>query len=437
MSTGGHKSFVGQERIGIVVGGHSMTPLGIAGDNSGKLIVKDPTTMGDNVRITDLPFSIRDRAADYFSQCSTPGLLDPGKVVYLKGDLGGKLKIVGIADETYQEGGVPENNSLISPFLSVINLINPNVWQPPNLTKTYNRGAQVYNATEKNPYSHGMLRGLPATGTTFPLLGARIPNETGIPTAIQNFSNILTGGMLGNLLGVAMNLGLMLTSLKNNPAQFQRATQNMPRETRDAFESLINMSQDVVTEGDPSTISLTSFRVDPNTFVDNVATVYAQCTSLNDLIECTAELVSNTEYHGLSNYDIVRVEYETPFGNSTIFINPTGELYEAPDANTANAQNNYIESATSYPATNSGGSGNQQTLSQIAFALSLLSSVTGMPIFGAGARIMMLLFSRMPAAQLAGAIQLLTSVNSIIATKTVNPITHLTGGNPFRGFPLG
>lgn len=414
-----------------------MTPLGLAGDNSGKLIVKDPTTMGDNVLVTDLPFSIRDRAPDYFSQCSTPGLLDPGKVVYLKGDLGGKLKIVGIADETYQEGGVPENNSLLSPFLSVINLFNPNVWQPPNMVKTYDRGAMVYRAQEKAPYSHNMLRGLPATGTTFPLLGIRIPPETNIPTAIQPFSNILTGGQLGNLLGIAMSLGLMLTSLKNNPAQFKRATQNMPKETQVAFESMINMSQDVVTEGDPSTISLTGFRVDPNTFVDNVATVYAQCTSLNDLIECTAELVSNTQYHGMQNFDIVKVEYETPFGNSTIFINPTGELYEAPDANTANAQNNFVQTSTSYPSTGSDGSGTQQTLSQIAFALSLLSSVTGMPIFGAGARIMMLLFSRMPAAQLAGAIQLMTMVNSIIATKTVNPITHMTGGNPFRGFPLG
>ena len=446
MSLGGHKTFMGQDRVAIVVGGHAMTPLGLAQDNSGKMMIKDPTTMGAGVMITDLPFSIRDRSPDYFSQCSTPGLLDPGKMVYARGDLGGKLKITAIPDETYQDTAVPTNNNMLAfaGFLTSINMLNPFVWQPPNAMKTVDKGAVVYRPIEKSPFSHNMLKGLPSSGTTFPLIGMRLPPELNIPTALQPFANLLGGGLLGQLPGIAMNLGLMLLSLKNDPVKYKLATQDMPRETLSAFESLTNLSQSAIIDtanNGNSVISLTGFRVDPNTFVDNVATVYAQCKSLNDLIECTHELVSNTEYHGMSNFENVRVVYETPYGNTTIYITPDGEIAtdenDPETANTANAADQFIVNAEAYNLPPSTG-GSENLLGQLGFALSLLSSVTGIPpIYGQALRIIMLLAQRSPTSQLAGVIQLITVANSLISRKTVNPITHASGGNPLAAWPPG
>lgn len=439
--------FEGREGIGITVAGYPFTPGGMAQDLSSKLAVKDPTTMGSGVLLTDLPFSLRDRAADYFSQCSTPGMLDPGKVVYYKSDLGGKARIVGMPDEIYSSTSIPTNMNLLSAaggFLTAINLINPYVRKPPNVTYAMDSGARIVRTVADTvSFAHSMLQGLPSSGTLFPLIGLRLPPERNIPTALQPVNNLLGSNLLAALPGLAMSLGLMLASLKQDTEKYKAATANMSAQTITAFESMINMTQSATADtanGGNNVLALTSFRIDPNVFIDNVATVYAQCASLADIVEASHELVSNTAYHGLDNLEVVRVVYETPQGNTTIYINPQGDVYTANDdpetANTANAQEQFIVSSEAYTIPAGSGGTTQNLLAQLSFALSLLSSVTGIPpVFAQAIRVIMLMSNRMPAAQLAGIIQLITIANALLSRRTVNPITQFSGGNPLALWP--
>lgn len=328
MSTGGHKQFVGQDRVAMIMAGHPETELGLAPDNSANMIIKDPTTMGPDVKIADLPFSIRDRAPDYFSQCSTPGLLDPGTIVYASGDLGGKLKITRLAPGTQQDLNIPSNINLLSlipDYSEALRKQLESVKIPPNMKKILERGATIYQHNNKGAFYHEILKGLPSTGTIFNLLGARLPQEKKIATAIQQASQLLDGGILANLGGSIIGIGSMLSLLGANPRLLSQITKNMPSDVATGFTSMIRLIQDV---GDSTSSSVVSNRVDPTTFLANATRVLSECVSLNDIVNCTNELVSNTSYHGTENIKPLSYSYNSQYGPTTVTLDAEGNMIQ-------------------------------------------------------------------------------------------------------------
>lgn len=328
MSVGGHKQFVGQDRVAMVLGGHPETELGLAPDNSGNMIIKDPTTMGPDVNMSDLPFSIRDRAPDYFSQCSTPGLLDPGTVVYASGDLGGKLKITRLAPGAQQDSNMPSNMNLLNmipDFAEAMKKQLESVKKPPNLSKTTERGATVYKHEEKGAFSHDALKGLPSTGTIFNLLGAKLPQEKQISTAIQQASGLMDGGILSSLGGQIMGMGSMLQSLAGNSQLLSQAMQNMPSDVAAGFSSMMGMMQNVT---DSTSSSVVGNRVDPTTMLSNAAKLFGECSSLNDVINATSELASNTHYHGTDKIPKQSFSYSTVYGPTTVTLDAEGNMVQ-------------------------------------------------------------------------------------------------------------
>lgn len=413
----GNKSFLSSERTAIVLGGHADTVNGLAPDNSGNQVIKDPTTMGEGVPAGDLPFSLRQRSADYFAQCSTPGLLDPGKAIYARGDTSGKLAMASLVEEQWQpSASTPGNANLIGEgdFWKAITHMYKHVNRPPNMKKIMDKGAEVYQKQEKGPFSHSLLAGLPAHGAIFNLLGPKIPPEKNIPTAIQEFLKILSAAMVSNLPGTSMSTGKMFKNITDDPQKLQKVTKDMPPEIRDAFISIANIIQVVETSG----TTVTDFRVHEETFNKNAVDLFCQCRTLNDLIHISMELTSNTHFHGHDKLQEIRYKANTPFGEITLHVDHTGNLR-------SNVSNSVTQSENSYSST-MGNSGSAQ------------AAPPGINFFGESLKRLLAMFKRLSPSQHQQAIKQLQKLNTSspekIKSKLREPCCH-KGGLMFDGWP--
>jgi len=158
-----------------------------------------------------------------------------------------------------------------------------------------------------------------------------LPQVKNISTAIDQFTGVLTPGLLGAFPGLP--LGNMLSSLSSN-ALFQTALGKLPTEVQQAFQSVQAFSRSVQ-GGSSYGFSLGSL-VDEATFVNNAVNLLSNIKDPVELFAALQELQSDPSLHGcekLQDTVIYLNNFNTIDANTT---NTNSIEIETEDANASN-----------------------------------------------------------------------------------------------------
>jgi hypothetical protein len=262
-------------------------------DHSGNQKVILPSTMDpEGVKQEHLAFSPLMHSPTALGQQSFQGVMDPGALVYFlkyPGQSGGV--ILGQANDivNYDKGSQGGGKNLLgAQYFQELFDRETGVNIPPDIEETVEKGAKVKKIKEKGKkHKHSLLKGTPSHGSMFETTGYKLPEVTNVPTAKQQFSNLLTGDMMNNLPGSVMSLGGMFQGLMGNMggggaaggAQGQQGLQtslsynrmdqiqeNLSPQMQDALTSIATMSQGLDANSTHSAFT-TMFRVHDETIL--------------------------------------------------------------------------------------------------------------------------------------------------------------------------
>lgn len=181
-------------------------------------------------------------------------------------------------------------------------------------------GSGEYNTkpTEEagGEYYRDLTKALPASSTLWQIAGMKIPQSKAVPTAKQEFNNILSPAALGGLPGMALSLGSMFGSMPSE--MLSKIFESLPPELGETMAAVINLMPEDSASG------LSGMRVDPATFFANAVELLSQCRTTADIIAAIQELLSNTDLHGTENLGTVAITANTPFGNVTMSYDASG-----------------------------------------------------------------------------------------------------------------
>lgn len=344
-------------------------------DHSGNQKVILPSTMNpDDVKQEHLAFSPLMHSPTALGQQSFQGVMDPGALVYFlkyPGQNGGV--ILGQANDivNYDKGAQGGGKNLLGhQYFQDLFDRETGVNIPPDLEETEEKGAKVKKIKEKGKkHKHSLLKGTPSHGAMFETSGYRIPEVNNVPTAKQQFSNLLTSDMLNNLPGSVMSLGGMFQGLMGNmggggggsPQQGNLQTslsynrldeikQNLSPEMQDAITSIATMSQGLSANSVHASYG-TTFRVHEETYLDNAAELLSQVTCLDDMVNVLNRLQYDETLFGLDKLANTVIEANTVWGTANTIITPTGDI-QTQYANTVPQQN--MSNNLSNPSSNPG-----------------------------------------------------------------------------------
>jgi hypothetical protein len=366
----------------------------------------------NGVQIDHLARSSKERGANADDQCTFPGQSDYGSVVYISKETGRTDCVVrGSPNETFQDGSTPGNNNMLAgKFMELIGRTDGRRI-PPNWQEKMVRGAKIREKVEKGKdHSHELLKGLPVHGALYNIAGSQLPQVKQIHTAIEKFSNILTGDMLGQMPGQMMSIGSMLSQVASHAG----IRNIMPREVLHALDSMATLAQTggVIESGG----SITAMRVNPEVFINNAVQMFSGVTNVHDLVNATQNMIYDTSLHGMDAYANVQTNSETPFGNTTIVIDPNGSVSEQTSNSVANTAQVFAQSMSS-PSSSPGGN-------------------SGQNMFGGSAQTMMKMFERMPPNMFQMAKQMSEKLNSQGLGQIFDKLTKhafaQTGNNPLK-----
>lgn len=343
-------------------------------DNSGNQKVILPSTMSpDGVKQEHLAFSPLMHSPTALGQQSFQGVMDPGALVYFlkyPGQTGGI--ILGQANDivNYDKGTATGGQNLLGQqYFQDLFDRETGVNIPPDIEETTVKGAKVKKVKEKGKkHKHSLLKGIPSHGAMFETSGYRLPEVTNVPTAKQQFSNIMTGDMMNMLPGSVMSLGGMFrglmgggggggaagnqqagleTSLSYNT--LDQVKENLSPEMQDAVTSCATLCQGLDANSVHS--SFTTFRVHEETYLNNSAQLLSQVTCISDLMNVMNRLQYDETLFGLDKLANTVIEANTVWGPANTIITPTGEI-QTQYANTVPQQN--MSNNLSNPSSNPG-----------------------------------------------------------------------------------
>jgi len=221
-----------------------------------------------------------------------------GTVCLSKSETGlpGTETIIGVFKQVNNPSSQPGNNP-VAKWLEWAIQQSTGKKVKPNIREIINKGAKVREANEKNQeWKHALTAGLNISVTDPPILGQYVPEIRQIATAIQNFAEIPTSGILSQLPGSIMNLASLLNNMSNS--QKSQATKNMPSEVATAFNSMSTLLTSTSTNGS----NVTSDRIHEETFMNNAVDLLSQVTNLSDLITVMQRLHEDESIRGLENF---------------------------------------------------------------------------------------------------------------------------------------
>lgn len=330
-------------------------------ESSNQKVILPATHDPKNVKQEHLAFSPLMNAPTALGQQTFHGELDPGSLVYFlkfPGQNGGV--ILGQAndlvnyDKNQAGGGAGGGKDLLGDqFFQKLFDREINVNIPPDIQDAEVNGAKVKKVKEKNKkHKHSLLKGLPSHGASFPMSGYRLPEVKNVPTAKQEFTNIPTNDILGNLPGLPMSLGGMFSglgfgggggsggggagqgaggagagatgSVSYNYSEAILA--NVRPEMADAITNMATLTQSYETSGNLSSYPC-GFRVDTETYYQNAAELLSQVDNLSDLMLVCDRLQYDESLFGLENLSNNTIEVETAWGNANVIITSTGDTY--------------------------------------------------------------------------------------------------------------
>lgn len=371
-------------------------------ESSNQKVILPGTHDPKNVKQEHLAFSPLMNAPTALNQQTFHGVMDPGSLVYFlklpgqnQGVILGQANDLVNYDKGQTGGGQSGGKDLLGEqYFKELFDRETGVNIPPDIEDAEVNGAKVKKVKEKNKkHKHSLLKGLPSHGASFPMSGYRLPEVKDVPTAKQEYTNIMTNNMLDNLPGMPMSLGGLFsglgfgvggggggagaggagagagggaggavaattttplaTSLEYNYSE--AILSNVKPEIADAITSMATLSQNYNSDGNTASYAC-SYRVDPETYYLNATELLSQVTSLSDLMYVCNQLESDETLFGLDKLANNMIEVETAWGNANVIITGTGETYTQ-YANTK-PQSDFSNNMSN-PSSNPGSGGGQ------------------------------------------------------------------------------
>lgn len=333
---------------GIVVGGNDKDP---DPTQSGGVRVYIPGEYGKDVNIQHLPFA---RSLAQGNQQGITSFNPPPEhgsaVMAMKmgGQSGsGHLTLLGTVPNDINKDSTTPGNS--NPWPAIQKAIGDltSIRIPPNVGSG---AAGSKPPKEKGQYhKHELVKGIPSTGTLWPMNGIQIPQVTNVATATQAFSSILTGDMLSLLPGMNMTLGSLLSSM---PADLQKELfKNIPPEIGAALNSMTNLMQSM--EFNESGGFNTATKINPDVYFANAVNLLADARTIYDLVGAFQQLQFDTTLFGLESLPPANFTATGgPFGDIPMQIDALGNITSlVPDSVTqlASAFSSLMGSGTGFP----------------------------------------------------------------------------------------
>jgi hypothetical protein len=397
---------------GIVVGGHDADA---PSDYSGNLRVYFPGIHGKDVDVKHLAFSPRLMSPTRGSQQEFPGGLDPGTLVVAMKDTGSnQCQIIGLANDiNNNDQTIAGNMSLLQGIAQYLTM-NIQVRPPPTTVDANVNGAQIRQIQEKGElWNHGMTRGLPTHAATYNLAGMRLPQVSSVSTALQSYDNLITSSMLGNLPGIALSLGTLVSSILNTKNSMKTLNKNMTGPTMMAFQSMSYLLQSV--EQKESAGFMTGTRVNQDVYTKNAISLIGQATGVSDMVHVFQRLQYDSSLFGLDSLAPVISAIAGSNGTTYRSFHPSGQMMKLTPAT--------VVAAASVVSKLLGGEG-------------FPGIIPGQNMFGSSAGTMQSMLQRLGTGS--SAISMLQSIANNPAKILVNLSAQalVQGGNPIqRMFP--
>jgi hypothetical protein len=397
---------------GIVVGGHDADA---PSDYSGNLRVYFPGIHGKDVNVKHLAFSPRLMSPTRSSQQEFPGGIDPGTLVVAMKDTGSnQCQIIGLANDiNNNDQTIAGNMSLLQGIAQYLTM-NIQVRPPPTAVDATVNGAQIRQIQEKGElWNHGMTRGLPTHAATYNLAGMRLPQVSSVSTALQSYDNLITNSMLGNLPGIALSLGTLVSSILNTKSTMKTLNKNMTGPTMLAFQSMSYLLQSV--EQKESAGFMTGTRVNQDVYTRNAISLIGQATGVSDMVHVFQRLQYDSSLFGLDSLAPVISAIAGSNGTTFRSFHPSGQMMTLTPAT--------VVAAASVVSKLLGGEG-------------FPGIIPGQNMFGSSAGTMQSMLQRLGTGS--SAISMLQSIASNPAKILVNLSAQalVQGGNPIqRMFP--
>jgi hypothetical protein len=308
---------------GIVVGGHDADA---PSDYSGNLRVYFPGIHGKDVNVKHLAFSPRLMSPTGGTQHQFPGGLDPGTLVVAMKDTGSnQCQIIGMANDINNNDQTIAGNMSLLQGIAQYLTTNIQVRPPPTTRDATVNGARIRQIQEKGQlWNHGMTRGLPTHAATYNLAGMRIPQVSSVSTALQSFDNLITDSMIGNLPGVALSLGSLVSTILNTVSIMKQLNGKMSGPNMLAFQSMSYLLQSVEqTEGAGF---MTGTRVNQDVYQQNAINLIGQATGISDMVNVFQRLQYDTSLFGLDTLAPVVSAIASPHGTTYRSFSPSGQM---------------------------------------------------------------------------------------------------------------
>ncbi len=368
---------------GIVVGGNDSDP---DPTQSGGVRVYLPTEYGKNVDIKHLPFARTIAQGNQNGMTTFNPPPEHGSAVMcmkMPGHSGtGHLHVLGaIPNDINRDSTVPGNSADLWPAIAKAISDIAKIRIPPNAGSG---PAGSKPPKEKGEYwKHELAKGIPSTATLWPMSGMFLPQEKNITTAIQAFSGILTGDMLGKLPGLNMSMGSLFDFM---PTELKDALfKELPPEIGLAINSMSNLLQSV--EINEAGGFNTAAKINPDVFFNNAVDVLSNVRDIYGMISAFQRLQYDTSLYGLESLPPVDLIMSGgPFGDIPMQLDALGNLTSlAPEP-----VQKLIEAFSSLMTNTSGG----------------FSGVfPNSNMFGGSAAVMNEMFNRLPTEELNKAVQ--------------------------------
>lgn len=189
-------------------------------------------------------------------------------------------------------------NSGLYELLRIVSQITTQKRIKPQIIEKIVNGVLVREMQEKGQdWKHDFTKGIQTHAAFNQVFGQLLKEVKNIETALQNFANIPSMGMLSQLPGQALNLASIFKKL--NKQQKKRATQKMSPELVAGLENIFLLMSDTSAD---SNMYVCSDRINPEIYTENMIELLSQCDNIGDLLDCIHRLNYDESLRGLEAY---------------------------------------------------------------------------------------------------------------------------------------
>lgn len=216
-----------------------------------------------------------------------------------------------------KQGGLPGNFNMMQAWNKYLTSVKNGIGMPAEVSEEGD--PVVRKRKDSGDFSMDKTKGMPAHASVAQTFGMILPQIKNISTAVDQFTSVLNGNILGSFPGVP--LGNILSTLSNNPA-FQQVLSKLPSEVQDAYNTISSFSRSVQGGMGGYGYSLGA-RVNEQVFSDNAIRLISQVKDAAQLSLVLQELRSNNMLHGCETLE-----------NKTIYVEDTESVNVNVSSNT-------------------------------------------------------------------------------------------------------